>query len=69
MWLANGAVFALVMAIFYVDTFSGLSFGKLLLNGVCHSIWIAGLYIIVNFTVNKSAFKTLFQLYRGKNKV
>ncbi len=68
-WLANGAVFALIMAIFYVDTFSGLSFGKLLLNGVIHSIWIAVLYIIVNFTVNKSAFKTLFEFYRGKNRV
>jgi hypothetical protein len=64
--ISNGVVFAGVMAIFFVDTFSNVSFFKLLLNGVVHSIWIAGLYLLVNFVFNKSAFKTIFELYRGK---
>ncbi len=66
--LANGAVFALVMAVFYVDTFSGVSFLKLLLCGTLHSIWIVGIYVLVNFACNKAAFKTLFELYRGNRK-
>lgn len=65
-WISNGAVFAAVMMIFYVDTFSNVSFLKLLLNGVIHSIWIVGLYLIVNFVVSKEAFKTVFEIYRGK---
>jgi len=64
--LANGAVFALVMAVLFVDTFRDVSFGKLLLCGMGHSVWIVGLYLIVNFLVNRSAFKTVFEYYRGK---
>lgn len=64
--ISNCAVFAVVMAIFFVDTFSNVSFLKLLLNGIIHSIWIAGLYLLINFVFNKSAFKTLFEIYRGK---
>ena len=63
--LTNGAVFALVMVIFFVDTFSNISFLRLVLNGILHSIWIAGLYILVNLLFNKTAFKTFFELYRG----
>ena len=64
--ISNGAVFTIIMAVFFVDTFSNVSFLKLLLNGFIHSIWIVGLYLLVNFVFNKSAFKTFFELYRGK---
>lgn len=64
--ITNALVFLVVMAIFFVDSFSNMSFIKLLLNGILHSIWIAGLYLVVNFVFNKSAFKPIFQLYRGK---
>ena len=67
-WIINGAVFALVMAIFFVDTFSNMSFLKLLLSGIIHSIWIAILYILANFIFNKAVFKTIYELYRGKKK-
>ena len=65
--LTNTLVFAAVMAIFFVDNFSNMSFLPLLLNGVIHSIWIVGLYLLVNFLSNKSAFKTIFEL-RRRNK-
>ncbi|MBQ4516026.1 MAG: hypothetical protein II978_04455 [Clostridia bacterium] len=65
-WIINGAVFLLVMAVFFVDAFSNMSFLKLLLNGIIHSIWIVGLYIIANFAFNKSAFKTILEFCRGK---
>jgi len=64
--ISNGAVFAIIMWIFFVDTFSNISFLKLLLYGVVHSIWIVGLYLLVNFAFNRDAFKTIFELYRGK---
>ena len=64
--ISNGAVFIAVMSVFFVDTFSNVSFLQLLLNGIIHSIWIVGLYLLVNFVFNKSAFKTIFELYRGK---
>ena len=64
--ILNGAVFAVVMAIFFVDAFSGVSFLKLLLYGVIHSIWIVGLYIFVNFVFNRTAFKTILTFCRGK---
>ena len=54
------------MAIFYVDTFSNISFLKLLLNGVINSIWIVALFLLVNFLFNKSAFKTVFELCKGE---
>ena len=66
LWLVNGAVFALVMAIFYVDSFSGLSFIRLLINGIIHSLWIVPLYIGVNFICFKSAYKNLLELWRNK---
>jgi len=66
--ISNGAVFLLVMAVLFVDTFSNVSFFRLLLNGIVHSIWIVGLYVIVNYAFNKSAFKTIFELYWGKKK-
>ena len=66
--ISNGLVFALVMAVFFVDTFSNISFLQLLLNGVIHSIWIVGLYLFMNFVFNKSAFKTVFELCRGNKK-
>ncbi len=66
--LSNGAVFAVIMAVFFVDTFSNISFLKLLLNGIIHSVWIVGLYLLINFVFNKSAFKTIFELYGRKKK-
>lgn len=66
LWLINGAVFVLVMAIFYVDSFSGLSFTRLLIKGIIHSLWIAPLYIGVNFIFLKSAFTHLIELWRNK---
>ena len=66
LWIINGSVFTIIMIIFFVDSFSGMSFGKLLLNGVIHSIWIAGLYIGINFIFKRSAFATLLGLYRRK---
>lgn len=63
--ISNGAVFAVIMAIFFVDTFSNVSFMQLLLKGIIHSIWIVGLYLFVNLVFNRAAFKTIFELYRG----
>ena len=64
--LTNSLVFILVMLIFYVDTFSNFSFLKLVINGILHSVWIVGLYILINFLFNKSAFTTIFELYKEK---
>jgi len=64
--ISNGAVFAGIMAIFFVDTFSNSTFLNLLLNGIIHSVWIVGVYVLVNFVFNRAAFKTIFELYRGK---
>ena len=66
LWLVNGAVFALVMAIFFVDSFSGLSFVQLLLNGMLHFLWIVPLYIVVNFIFFKGAYKNLLELWRNR---
>ena len=66
LWLVNGAVFAVLMAIFYVDSFSGLSFAILLIKGIIHSLWIVPLYIGVNFIFFKGAFKNLIELWRNK---
>lgn len=65
-WLVNGAVFALIMAIFFADSFSGLSFGKLLLSGIVHSLWIVPLYIGVNAVFFKEAFQNAIGLWRNK---
>ena len=64
--IVNSLVFVVIMAIFFVDTFSNFSFLQLLLNGIIHSIWIVGLYLLVNFVFNRNAFKTILELYRGK---
>ncbi len=66
--ISNSLVFAVVMAVFFVDTFSNVSFLQLLLNGLVHSIWIVGLYLLINFVFNRNAFKTILELYRGKKK-
>ena len=65
-WIINGAVFVSVMAIFFVDNFSGMSFLLLVLNGIIHSVWIVGLYILANFVFNKSVFRTVLELYRER---
>jgi O-antigen/teichoic acid export membrane protein len=65
--ISNAAVFAIIMAILFVDSFSNITFVQLLLKGLFHSIWIVGLYLIVNFAFNRAAFKTIFELYREKN--
>lgn len=67
--LTNAAVFAAVMAVFSVDTFSGVSFGRLLLNGVVHALWIAGLYLLVNGLFHREAFQTVLTLCRRKQKL
>lgn len=69
LWIIDGAAFALVMAVFFVDSFSGLSFGKLLLKGMIHSVWIAGLYVAVNFVFQISAFKTAVDICRKREVV
>ena len=65
LWLINGAVFAGVMAIFFVDSFSGFSFGDLVLKGIIHAPWIVLLYVAVNFIFCREAFKNLLELRRG----
>lgn len=67
--IANGLVFAGIMALFYVDTFSNVSFWKLFGYGVMHAVWIAALYLLVNFVCNKAAFQALFDLYREKKQL
>ena len=67
--ITNGAVFAVIMAVFFVDSFSNVSFLQLVLKGIVHSVWIAGLYLLINCIFNKSAFKTIFELYRGKKEL
>lgn len=65
-WVINGAVFALIMVIFFVDTFSGVSFIKLLTNGIIHSIWIVALYLLANGIFNKEGIKTIVSLLKEK---
>ena len=67
LWLVNGAVFALVMKIFFVDSFSGFSFIPLVSKGILHALWILPLYIAVNLVFCREAFKNLFEL-RSKTK-
>lgn len=67
LWLVNGAVFACIMAIFFVDSFSGLDFVSLLLKGICHTLWIVPLYIVVNFLFFRTTFQNLIALWRNKN--
>ena len=67
LWLVNGSVFALVMAIFFVDSFAGLSFGALVVKGIIHALWIVPTYILVNFIFCRQAFKNILKL-RGISK-
>ena len=66
LWFVNGGVFALVMAVFFVDSFSGLSFLDLVLRGILHSAWIIPLYIGVNFVFCREAFFDLLSMWRNK---
>ena len=65
LWLVNGAVFAAIMAIFFVDSFSGLSFVSLLIKGILHSLWIVPSYVVVNLVFCRQAFKNLLELRRA----
>lgn len=65
-WIVNGVAFAVVMAIFFVDSFSGLSFGKLLVKGITHMLWIVPLYVGINFVCFRGVFKNAFELWRNK---
>ncbi len=68
LWIINGAVFALVMILLYVDAFGGVSPGKLVISGVVHSAWIVTLYICVNALMSPSCFKSLIALIRERRK-
>ena len=65
LWLINGAVFALIMMIFFVDSFSGLSFVPLVIKGILHTLWIVPLYVAVNLVFCREAFKNLLELRRA----
>ncbi len=65
-WIVNGAVFFLIMVIFYVDSFSGLSFASLFVKGIIHSLWIVPLYVGVNFLFFGRAFKDAAKVWRDK---
>ena len=65
-WIVNGAVFLLVMAIFFVDSFSGLSFGRLLVKGILHALWIVPLYCAATLVFCRDAVRTLLELWRGR---
>ena len=69
LWIINGAVFALVMAVFSADTFSGYSFLKLAGAGIINSLLIIALYIGANFIFCKNSFDTLFALFKRKEKI
>jgi hypothetical protein len=69
LWIINSVIFALIMAIFFVDSFNGLSFGSLVLKGIIHAPWIVGLYVAVNFIFQRSAFRTLFGILKGEEKI
>ncbi len=66
LWLVNGAVFAVIMLVFFVDSFCGLSFLNLLIKGIIHTLWIVPLYIAINFIFFKEAKKNLIALRRNK---
>ncbi|MBR2861871.1 MAG: hypothetical protein IKB86_08560 [Clostridia bacterium] len=66
LWIVNGGVFACIMAIFFVDSFSGLSFLELLLQGIIHTAWIIPLYLVANLIFFRSAFKNFLVLWRAR---
>jgi hypothetical protein len=53
------------MIIFFVDSFSGLSFASLIIKGIVHALWIIPLYVAVNFVFCREAFKNLCELRRA----
>lgn len=65
-WIINGCVFAVVMLILYVDTFSNMSFTNLVINGIIHSVWIVALYAAANIILNRTVCKNIVELYREK---
>ena len=65
-WLVNGAVFASIMVLFFVDQFSGVSFGTLVVKGLIHAPWIVALYVVANMVFFKKAFKTAIALWRNR---
>ena len=66
LWLVNGAVFGLIMMIFFVDSFSGFSFVPLVIRGILHTLWIVPLYVAANLVFCREAFKNLLELRRAK---
>ena len=66
-WFVNGVVFTAIMLILFVDSFCGLSFLDLLINGIIHSLWIISLYVLVNFVFFKDTFKFIIALRGKKN--
>ena len=66
-WIVNGVIFTIIMFIFFVDSFSGLSFVKLLIKGIIHSLWIIPLYLFANFIFFKNEFINFSELWRAKN--
>ena len=65
-WLVNGGLFVVIMLIFFVDSFSGLSFISLLIKEIIHSLWIVPLYVAVNFVFFRNTFKNMYELWRNK---
>ena len=66
LWLINGGVFAIVMLILSVDSFSGLTFVELLLKGVIHSAWIIALYALANFVFQGKTIRAILELKGDK---
>ncbi len=56
----NGALFGFVMALFYTDSFVGYSFGRLVLVGVGHALWIVPLFVGVNGILCPDGVKLLW---------
>lgn len=69
LWIINSFVFAFVMAVFFVDKFSGVGLGELILKGIIHAPWILGMYVAVNFIFQRSAFRTLLEIIKGDEKI
>ena len=68
-WVVNGAVFAVVMLIFFVDSFTELSFGALLIKGIIHSVWIVALYAGSNLLTKRGLLEGATGLLRKEEKV
>lgn len=64
--LTNALVFIAVMMVLFVDTFSHLSFLQVLLNGLLHSVWIVGIYLVANAVCNRTAFRTMWNLCKRR---